>query len=128
MLKKRKRAKSVKSTIVGIFKILSRSGTVETINKTAKRRLNIISFEVRENRSGVDIDLVEVVVVLDATFFVFPEIDLTIAQITPDRKTSTQTKAIATTINPSIVLLGKIVLLAKIKKSNKNTITELIIK
>jgi hypothetical protein len=101
-----------------------RSGRDNKISKTAKSRLNTISIFVKANRSGIGIDLV----VAGTSFFVFPEIDLIMAQIIPDIKTSTQIKAITTAGNPTAVLSGKIVLLAKIKKSNKNTIIEQIIR
>ena len=101
---------------------------VVKISKNAKTRLNTISIGVRANRSGIGIDLVGVAVVTNVAFFVFPEIDLIMAQIIPDIKTSAQTKATTTAGNPTTVLSGKIVLLARIKKSNKNTIIEQIIR
>ncbi len=107
-----------------MVKMFRRSGRDNKIRKTAKNRLNTISILVKANRSGIGIDLV----VVGAALFVFPEIDLIMAQIIPDIKTSTQIKAITTAGNPIAVLSGKIVLLAKIKKSNKNTIIEQIIR
>ncbi len=118
----------IKRMTVGRVKIFRRSGGVDIISKTAKGRLNITSVLVKLNRSSVATDLVEAVIAAGTAFFVLPEIDLIIAQIIPEVKTSRQTKAITTTINPSIAPSGKIALLAKIKKSNKNTITEQIIR